>query len=75
MPVYAYSILRTGWLVWTIPFLLLYAKRSAGRPAKVDRRARWGILFIYASYALVWLGNCGRDRPRHGGLQLPFSFS
>ena len=63
MPAYACSILGTGWLLWSIPFLLLLAKRSAGRPAKVDRRARWGILFIYASYALVWLGDLRAPSP------------
>jgi len=56
MPAYAYAILGAGWLIWMTPFLLRYAKRNTGRLAKLDRRARWGMLFIAVAYALVWQG-------------------
>jgi len=57
MPAYVFSILATGWLLWAIPFVVLYAQRRSGRPAKVDRRARWGMLFLAVAYAVVWQGN------------------
>jgi protein-S-isoprenylcysteine O-methyltransferase Ste14 len=51
-PFYAYAILAAGWLIWLSPFLL--AKRNAGPPAKLDRRARWGILLVAIAYSLLW---------------------
>jgi len=57
MPVYAYAILAAGWVAWMGRFLLAAAKRPAGPPAKVDRRARWGMLFIAVAYTLVWQGS------------------
>ncbi len=57
MPAYAYTILGVGWLIFVTPFLLLYAKRNKEPAVKVDRRARWGMLFIAAAYTLVWQGN------------------
>ena len=39
------------------PFVLRYAKRNTGQLAKLDRRARWGMLFIAVAYALVWQGS------------------
>src|SRR5271157_2772595 len=56
MPVYAYIILAVGWLLWMTPFLLRYIKRSTGRPATLDRGARWGMLFLAVAWALVWQG-------------------
>ena len=52
MPAYAYGILLAGWLVWLLPFVL--AKRSREKPKEVDRRARWGILLVALSYAILW---------------------
>ena len=57
MPAYAYVILAAGWIAWMGRFLLAAAKRPAGRPAKLDRRARWGMVFIAVAYPLVWQGN------------------
>ena len=57
MPAYAYAILAAGWFAWATRFLFLSFKRKAGRPAKLDRRARWGMPFITAAYALVWQGS------------------
>jgi protein-S-isoprenylcysteine O-methyltransferase Ste14 len=57
MPAYAYAILGVGWFAWAIRILLLSFKRKAERAAKLDRRARWGILFIAVAYALVWQGS------------------
>jgi protein-S-isoprenylcysteine O-methyltransferase Ste14 len=52
MPVHAYIILAAGWIVWTAPFFML--KRSAERPTKLDRRARWGVLLKGLAYSLLW---------------------
>jgi protein-S-isoprenylcysteine O-methyltransferase Ste14 len=57
MPPYAYAILAAGWVAWMTPFLLRAFKRSTGRPAKLDRRARWGMPFIAVAYALSWQGS------------------
>jgi len=63
MPAYAYAILGVGWFIWMTPFLLRYAKRNTERLAKVDRRARWGMLFIAVAYALVWQGSFWKRSP------------
>jgi protein-S-isoprenylcysteine O-methyltransferase Ste14 len=52
MPAYAYVILAAGWLSWVMPFLLL--RRNTGPAAKLDRRARWGILLVAIAYSLLW---------------------
>ena len=52
MPPYAYGILVAGWVLWLLPFVL--AKRSQEKPKEVDRRARWGILLVALSYAILW---------------------
>jgi protein-S-isoprenylcysteine O-methyltransferase Ste14 len=57
MPAYAYGILAVGWLAWMTRFILTSIRRKTVRPAKLDRRARWGMLFITIAYALVWQGN------------------
>ena len=57
MPAYAYAILATGWVAWMGRFLLAAARQPGGRPAKLDRRARWGMPIIAVAYALVWQGN------------------
>ena len=56
MPVYAYAILAAGWLAWMARFVFQSFKGKTGSPAKLDRRARWGMLFIAIAYALVWQG-------------------
>jgi len=53
MPDYALAILPAGWVLWMAPFLLM---KRAGAPAKLDRRARWGILLEGLGFACVWFG-------------------
>lgn len=57
MPAYAYAVLAAGWFAWATRFLFLAFTRKTARPAKLDRRARWGIPFITVSYAVVWQGS------------------
>jgi len=71
MPAYAYTILAIAWFVWMTPFLLLYAKRSTGRAAKLDRRARWGMLPIAVAYALVWQGSFWTRSPEPWRIVIP----
>lgn len=54
MRIYIYSILAVGWLAWSLPFLI--ARRSSEPAAEVDRRARWGIVLVGISYAILWQG-------------------
>ncbi|HLY63470.1 MAG TPA: isoprenylcysteine carboxylmethyltransferase family protein [Terriglobia bacterium] len=55
VPPYAYAILTAGWVLWCLPFLI--NKRNSASPAKVDRRARWGILLIAIAYTLLLQGS------------------
>jgi len=76
MPAYAYAILAAGWSAWAIRFLFLWFTRKAKRPAKLDRRARWGIPFITVAYALVWQGSFWTRSPgrwRMAASLLPFA--
>jgi protein-S-isoprenylcysteine O-methyltransferase Ste14 len=60
MPGYAYVIAAAGWVIWITPFFLI--KRSTGAPAKVDRRARWGIVLECIAYSLLWQNSvCARS--------------
>jgi len=52
VPGYAYVVLAVGCVIWVIPFLL--ARRHQERAAVIDRRARWGMLLVALSYALLW---------------------
>jgi protein-S-isoprenylcysteine O-methyltransferase Ste14 len=52
MPADAYGLLLAGWLMWLVPFVL--ARRKKQQATQVDRRARWGILLVAASYSLLW---------------------
>lgn len=52
MPSYVYGLLVAGWLIWLVSFILI--KQSSATPAKLDRRARWGILLQVVAYSLVW---------------------
>lgn len=49
---YAYLIAGVGWVVWVTPFFLI--KRSTAAPARLDRRARWGIVLEGVAYSLLW---------------------
>jgi protein-S-isoprenylcysteine O-methyltransferase Ste14 len=55
MPLYAFLILLAGWLAWSIPFFLIKRRRITA--AKIDRRARWGIVLQVIAYSLVWQGH------------------
>ena len=53
MPPYGYLTLAAGWLIWVMPF---FRADWATKAAKLDRRARWGILLVGLSYAPLWQG-------------------
>ncbi|HEX4484619.1 MAG TPA: isoprenylcysteine carboxylmethyltransferase family protein [Terriglobales bacterium] len=55
MPLYAFVILLAGWIIWATPFFLIRRQRITA--AKIDRRARWGIVLQVIAYALVWQGH------------------
>ena len=55
MPGYAYAILALGWIILVMPFLL--AEGKSGPAARIDPRARWGILMIAVAYSLLWQGH------------------
>ncbi|HWY71072.1 MAG TPA: isoprenylcysteine carboxylmethyltransferase family protein [Terriglobales bacterium] len=55
MPAYAYGILAAGWIAWCTPFFLI--KRTTQAPEKVNRNARWGIVFQMVGYSLLWQGH------------------
>ena len=55
MPAYASAILAAGWFFWLTPFLLI--KRNPAPGAKLDRRARWGVLLEALAYSMLWWGN------------------
>ena len=52
MPAYAYVVLVVGWLAWCLPFLLM--KRNKAKAEKIDKRARWGIIFTFLAFFIVW---------------------
>ena len=58
MPSYAYATLAVGCLIFSAAFLL--ARRKSHLPAKVDRRARWGMVLQGIAYALLWQGQFWR---------------
>ena len=62
MPSYAYAILAAGWLFWMMPFLLIKRNRAPG--AKLDRRARWGVLFEALADSMLWWGNFWMRSPQ-----------
>ncbi len=63
MPQYEFAILMGGWLLWTVPFLILWISRRTPSAVHVDRRARWGILLEMFAYSLVWSGPFWRRHP------------
>ena len=46
-----YMILAIGSVAWFAPFLL---QRRAAAVEKVNRRGRWGVLWVAAGYAIPW---------------------
>jgi len=54
MPFYAYLILEAGWLIWMVPFIR--ALRTRRKTIKIDRRARWGLVFYAIAFSLLWQG-------------------
>jgi protein-S-isoprenylcysteine O-methyltransferase Ste14 len=52
MPRFAYGIVAAAWIVWMLPFAL--TRRKQARAQQVDRRARWGILLVAVSFAVLW---------------------
>jgi protein-S-isoprenylcysteine O-methyltransferase Ste14 len=61
MPAYVYVVLAAGWLAWMLPFFLL--KRNRDAPAKLDRRARWGIMLEGLAYSMLWWTNFWERSP------------
>jgi len=53
MPVYRFTILGAGWILWGAPFLRFKRPRT---PATLDRRARWGMVIQGVAYFVVWFG-------------------
>jgi protein-S-isoprenylcysteine O-methyltransferase Ste14 len=49
---FAYALLAAGWVVWVLPFFLVRKKPQT--PQKTNPRARWGILLVGVSYAMLW---------------------
>ena len=47
-----YLILALGSVAWFAPFLL--RRRGAAAAETVNRRGRWGLLFVAAAYAVPW---------------------
>ncbi|HWC96888.1 MAG TPA: isoprenylcysteine carboxylmethyltransferase family protein [Candidatus Sulfopaludibacter sp.] len=54
-------MLLAGWLLWMIPFIRL--KRNRQKPARLDRRARWGIVLEAVAYWLLWISVLWRQPP------------
>ena len=61
MPVYDYLILTVGWILWCLAFFVV--RREARSAAKVDRRARWGVILQAVGYALLWQGSFWATAP------------
>jgi protein-S-isoprenylcysteine O-methyltransferase Ste14 len=52
VPPFAYVIVAAAWILWMLPFAL--TRRKQARAQQVDRRARWGILLVALSFAVLW---------------------
>ncbi len=61
MPVYAYVILGSGWILWFVPFA--WNGFNFKTPQKTDRRARWGIVLQAVAYSLLWLSHFWNRSP------------
>lgn len=57
---YVYLFLGLAWVAWCLPFILAKGSKT---PAKLDRRARWGILIQALSFSLLWQGHFWERRP------------
>jgi protein-S-isoprenylcysteine O-methyltransferase Ste14 len=55
MPVYAYSIILAGIVIWFYPFVP--AHKATAPAAVVNRRSRWGMLLQFVAFALLWQGH------------------
>jgi protein-S-isoprenylcysteine O-methyltransferase Ste14 len=47
-----YASIAAATILWFIPFIPAWRKRTAAD--QIDRRARWGMLLEFGSYALMW---------------------
>jgi len=72
MPAYASAILAAGWFFWLTPFLLI--KRNPAPGAKLDRRARWGVLLEALAYSMLWWGNFWTRPPQDWRIVLSIFF-
>ena len=73
MPAYAFLILMAGWILWATPFFLI--KRRRVPAAKIDRRARWGIVLQAVSYSLLWQGHFWTRTPTPWRIALNIVFA
>src|ERR1700683_3484536 len=69
---YQYIIISAGWFLWGLPFLLI--KRKSQAPAKLDRRARWGIVLETIAYVLIWQGKFWERSPEIWRVALSVTF-
>lgn len=52
MPLYAYTLLAAGWLLWFVPFPINGWSTQVAK--RKDVRARWGLLLQIAAYTLLF---------------------
>ena len=72
MPWHGYAVIAAGTLLWFAPFPL--AGWNFKSPAKVDRRARWGIALEAIGYSLLWQGNFWARSPENWRIALSILF-
>jgi protein-S-isoprenylcysteine O-methyltransferase Ste14 len=72
MQPYQYIVISAGWFLWGLPFLLI--KRKSQAPAKLDRRARCGIIIETIAYVLVWQGKFWERSPEIWRVALSVTF-
>ena len=53
MSIVAAIVLGAAWVIWVAPFAVRKRARNA---AKIDPRARWGILLQVVAYICIWFG-------------------
>jgi len=54
MPRYAYLVILAGIALWFYPFVPAHQK--TGPASVVNRRSRWGMLFQFLAFTLLWQG-------------------
>jgi len=64
--VFGYTLLLVGWLVWMFPFLRV--RRKTGKAARIDRRARWGIVLVGVGFGLMWQRRAWDEPPTPLGI-------